>query len=200
MTETRDPGERAALYLGDVLPSDERAQFERDVLEQDDLAEALYAELNLDEALRESAATSSARPALGRGPFRGAGPLWRVILPLAASLAILFLVPSTVRHLREPTAFRSGATSLVLRSPIGDVPAFPREFVWEPDPRATSYEIVVTDDEARVLVREITLDPKYVLSDDVATNAGGGFWTVTVRDANGFEVATSQPERFHVRP
>lgn len=195
MSETRDPGERAALYLGGALSETERKEFERDLLQQDEVAEAFYDEMNLDEMLRESVPDASERKASS-----GTSSPWRVILPLAASLAILFLVPSTIRNLQEHPAFRSGTTSLTLRSPIGDVDAFPREFVWDPDPSAHSYEIVVTDEAARVVVREITTDTHYAIPDDLRTDSAGGFWTITARDANGFEITTSKPERFRVRP
>jgi hypothetical protein len=194
MKERIDPGERASLYLGNALEPGERDAFEREALESDELANALYDETNLDTAF-EHAATATPRTAGADASVRNR--FLRIALPLAASVALLVLVPTTLRQFRTSDVLRGGGAAVDLVAPIGDVASAPREFVWRATPGAATYELVVTDADARVLVRRLVSGTRYVVEDaEEEAVIASGFWTVVARDSSGAEIASSKPQRF----
>ena len=60
MTQKID--ERIADYLAGAMSATEREAFEAEVRRDDDLADALYAELNLEEALPRAGRAAGERP------------------------------------------------------------------------------------------------------------------------------------------
>jgi hypothetical protein len=188
-----------ADYLeGRLDPAGERA-FESEVLDSDDLARALYSEVNLRSGLEEAGRAARLRGVvLGRGTswIRRA---WPVALPLAAALALLVLVPRMLEDRRDASSLRGRDARPRGLMPAGPVSSYPRRFVWTRDPGAARYRFELYDKDWRPLYEAVTTDTVMLLPAEWQNvSPEGGQWKVVPVDSSGFERGPSLPTRFSV--
>jgi hypothetical protein len=124
-------------YRQGVLSLEQQRAFEEEILKRPDLAQALYDEVNLDQALR-----------VRSQPGRTFHLPRRFLLPLAlAALVVLALLPKfTVKSPLEPTpAFRGEETRLSALSPRGVISGTSFEFRWTHLANAQRYRLEIFD-------------------------------------------------------
>jgi hypothetical protein len=134
----------------------EHARIRERVLANPRLAEALYSDLALETALRESARRTPL-------PARRSSPA-RIAWPLAAAAALA--LASTLLFQRESDEelrsgrMRSGTTNVSVRvlSPAGSVDAGPTRFLWSRDPRAVDYRVEIAGPAGALSFSETTAD------------------------------------------
>ena len=195
--------ERRARWLADDLDSASRDGLEAEATHDPELAEALYGEVVLDEAVRESAKARTVRRAPRPSPRRR-NAWWIGTGTLVAALAIVllrpFFLPSDVGD--EPV-LRTGADArFALVQPTGTTPMFPRRFVWRAVDRASEYRWELYDDAARRVAVEVVADTVLVRADaeTPADSTGTWRWLVVAILATGAEGPTSRSETFTVVP
>jgi hypothetical protein len=204
--------ERIARYLEGGMDPAERRRFEQDVLDDDQLSKDLYAEINLDESLRESG-LKVVRSDGGRAARRTQW-LVRFALPIAAVLAIAVLTPLLRR---EPdSVMRGEGEAPRLISPVGTYLSenLPRRFEWSKDRGAARYRFELYDAESRRLYETVTGDTSLVVPDSlwpsimmglpdssrVGFSRGDSFsWRVVPIDGSGFERSPSSTATVGIR-
>ena len=175
--------ERLSRYLAGTMSPAERADFERAALDDDRLAEALYAHA----ALADAAAARRSRLTLA--------PALRVALPLAA---VLIAVVAVFRQRPERTV-RGVPGAVRALAPVGDGPRT-TAFRWSRVDGALHYRLEVMDAALRPIVVTITADTIVAVApDDTLASLRDGVWTVTPIDSAGHELRSSGAIRFRAR-
>lgn len=189
MTQRID--DRIADYLAGKMSPADREGFESEVRADDELADALYAELNLEEALPRAgrwrgsnvAATEKVVPLDSRRPGRNVA-WWKIALPAAAAVALFaasFLRPEPPP---APETFR-GPESLHALHPAGEGAAI-GDFAWSEDPGAAIYEIVVRNEVGDIVWRATSAETTIVApAGALPDGAWRGTWTVRSKDDAG---------------
>jgi hypothetical protein len=137
--------ERLSRYVAGEMEPGARARFEREVLADGRLAEALYADVSLAGAI--GAAEDEVTRARAR---RAAWPRWGAAA--AAVLVVALLVPRLLDT--TPSGRR-------LRSP--EPPPSALRLAWPSSPQATSYRIEILDRGGAVVFSAETPDTSFVL-------------------------------------
>jgi len=195
VTSAKD--ERIADYLAGSMKAEEREEFEREVLASDELAEAVYAETSLDDAIRRAGVAGAAQRAETKIVPMGSRGLawWKVALPLAAAIALI-AIPLVDRDRAPETGpvFRGADSAFTIVGPTGRVASLER-FTWNDDPGAAAYEVTVRDAAARIIWRMTTTETSVQPpSGAIPAELAGGTWTVRAFDASGFPRETRSAE------
>ena len=166
-------------YVGDEMPKKERQEFERQVVSDPELAEEMYADLNVASKLE-------------RGEVVKLSPRWwRWAAPLAAAALILVAVNLLGPEVNETGPVMRGSDSVIeLVAPAGLVDALPKRFEWQNVEGATRYRFELLDESARVLVREVVAGTFVVVDTGVPAR---GAWRVVALNDLGEELAASAP-------
>ena len=133
-------------YVGDEMPEKERREFERQVVSDPELAEEMFADLNVASKLERSEVVKLAPR------------WWRWAAPLAAAALILVAVNVWGPEINETGPVMRGSASVVeLVAPVGLVDALPVRFEWQPHgakvgSKGASIKIDTTD-KAHNLIR-----------------------------------------------
>jgi hypothetical protein len=195
MNRTRRPlthaeEERLARYRAGTMTPEARGAFEREILADDALSEALYSELALD--------------AVGP-PRRRPATFW---LPIAAAVLAL----SAVALLWPRPAHRAPAgapATEILRGdpgamaaplePIGTLDRMPATFRWARDRGAEAYRLEIYGPDGEMvlgaMIRDTTITWQALGLDSLAS----GTWRVVPLAATGAERAARAPVSFEVR-
>lgn len=179
-----DREEHLQQYLDELMDSVERASFEKELLADPELMAAVYDEISVRDALKES---SQARRivAMGTRHQRRKWALPFLAVATAASLAFLvFVLPNPA----EKDVFRGEASSAPQAvHPTGQVQTPIIQFVWTTDSAASNYRLEIFDStDNRVLV-STTNDTVLVPGPDVEIPATG-YWKATSLDSIGVGV------------
>ncbi|MEZ5063705.1 MAG: hypothetical protein R3B81_03170 [bacterium] len=175
-------------YLAGTLSEEERADFERRLLADDELADELYAEGALDDAFRRAREVTGGAPSkVVPLATRRLSP-WLIALPLAAAIALV-AIPMARRDSPAPAeSTMRGSSGIQVTEPVGDVTTLGR-FAWTGFPGAVSYEIVIRDATGRDLWTGHTTTTSIVPPPDaLPPSLVGGSWTVRAVDSHGFEI------------
>lgn len=196
---------RIASYLSGELSGEEAARLEHEILEDDELAERLYSEINLRAATERPAddeaggATPIDRTARRTGrPFR-----WRsLLLPVAAGLLVGLFGPQLKRMMTggDGDVYRGATAPAGAISPMGDLSAPPERFVWHAAPGAASYRFTLLDSEIRPVHQAVVRDTFLVLPPSEAPWERGPdwVWRVVPLDGMSAEMDAAPPATFHV--
>jgi len=192
MSDAREPldearAERLERYRAGRMLPEERAAFERDVLADDALAEALYAAGALESFVR---------------PRRRAAPPWRG-LALAAAFAAVFAAAwwGAGRETPAPGPVRRGEDAAVrLLAPVGALAAPPERFAWTRDPSATGYRFELRDAAGRLVATRVTSDTVITAAEIGAEPPAAGDWSVVPLAADGSERPAPPAARFAAAP
>jgi len=177
-----------ARYRSGTMPAAERAVFEREVLANDVLAEALYSEQGLDAVSDRSVAR--ARSAFPRG------------LAIAASLVAVagavVLLPRLAGHRPERGEILRGgdATAAAPLEPLGDIAGPPTSFRWRRDPGAESYRLEIFGADGRKAVTTVTGDTVIAAATVGVDTLTSGSWRVVPIAADGHERPSSPAVHF----
>lgn len=190
--------ERRARWLAGDLEPDERKRFEAEAVEDADLVESLYADVVLDESLRETA-----RSKVVTAPRRRRPNPWLVgASAIAAAVALIVLrvafFPPTDG---DSPVMRSGEDAKVtLVEPTGERQFFPRRFVWRPVEGASSYRWELYDAQTRRRGVEVVSDTLLArdTSQTPVDSTGTWRWLVVAIMANGAEGPSSRSATFTV--
>lgn len=198
--------DRLARYLSNELSESERTTFERELLSRDDLADAFYSELNLDESLREAGAQLPAAPPAIPQPARATAPsrtrFWdlllgrRVWIPLAVGMAAVLAL--TLRRPSEPPVFRGDEHSSRLLAPVGTLKSTPDRFVWTRCPGATRYRLSLQDASFASVTDTVVVDTTLAASAVLPPSVASGVWRITPIRGDGSLLDTSTPAQFRI--
>jgi hypothetical protein len=203
---------RIAAYLDGRLSASDARELEDRVVGSDRLAAALYAELTLRGVLGRPASTA-AQPARQRlsATLRAAGrsarprrQLWmrpRVLIPLAAALALLIVLPRLLSGpAQRPPVLRGADRAPVGLSAVGELAAPPTGFQWTSHPMADRYRFRLYDARDELLFETTTREPATTLAPGAVDWSGitRGHWVVTPLAGDGTELTPSQPQRFQL--
>ncbi len=204
---TADQENRLADYrAGRMSPEASRA-FERDVLSDDDLASALYGDVNLSMALDEVAAGAMEAPSerkVVKNPRGWNRRFLPILVPLAVAALVLLVMfpPERDRGARrgEPT-FRGAESSVQIIRPVGVLDDVPTRFVWTLDSGAAMYRVELYDSSARLLHRSTTSDTILVLPQGVLSDGAfeEGYWKVIPMNDVGVERPSPSPMSIRMR-
>jgi hypothetical protein len=183
--------------------------------DEEEAANGIMARLERDVARMTGAAPAPANTIVtehsGRWSQRRIA-LRRVIAGMAIATAMLILVLNFAgRDVRPPMLPPDlGAGPVVLRSngvnvlgPMGDLDQPATELRWEVVPGADSYSVEVMEVDRTEVWKSETREPGLSLPQQVRARIVPGkplLWQVTAKDATGKAVATSQVQRFRIRP
>lgn len=173
---------RLARYRAGALAHPEREAFERELLESDALAEALYAEQSLDRASR-GAGVGVAAPR--RRVNRAA---------LAAAAAVLLAVFATLQPRlldRAPAPMRSGASAIAL-----SMSADGEWLEWTAVAGADAYRVLVMDETGQEAASEVVSALRVRVTDVAPEAVTRGEWRVVPLTADGIELPSSAPLTF----
>jgi hypothetical protein len=193
---TSPKDDRVADYLAGTMTARERATFEQEVLASDELAEEIYAEKSLDEAIGRAVAARARHAETKIVPLKARGPSWwKVALPLAAAIALVAIPLVQRERTQSPgPVFRGADSAFTIVAPTGPVASLDR-FTWNGDPGAASYELTVRDAAARIVWRmtttETSVEPP---SGAIPGDLSGGTWTVRAIDASGIPLGARSAE------
>ena len=194
--------ERLARYRAGDLTPDDRAAFEREVLADDALAEALYAELSLDAVSAREAPAVPARPAITPlpPPRRPRRLPVHVLLPIAAALAVVSAVMLWRRPAPVPGDSVRGTAVLRVLEPIGSQSSPPAVFRWTHGAGADSYRLDLYDTASgRPLATRVTRDTVLAFSEVVpAGTALVASWRVTALGPDGLDLNATAGASFEL--
>lgn len=216
-------GARLAAYLAGAMSREERAAFEAETVSDPDLADELYAAQSLDAALEDAApdaATARERPreatvstAPSATPRRRIRPerlwhrgAWPVVLPLAAVVALVVLLPRWLGDGPPPAdpVFRGEEAAITGLAPRGGVAELPDRFVWTSDSLAVRYRFELFDASGRLVHTAVVTDTVLTAASELFPAAdllsgSAPFWLVTPLAADGREGPSSPPVVFEIR-
>lgn len=189
---TPEQEEQLGRYRAGALPAAEREAFEREVLADPDLAEALYSELSLD-------AVATARP--GRVvPLHGGMPprAWAAVAAVAAVLVLAVLLPRAWRSAPSPgpDAMRGSGGGVALLSPVGEVPESPHGFRWRAVAGAADYRLEWFDAAGARLGTRLVADTALVPGGPLPA---AGEWALTPLTPEGLPAAAPARARWSSR-
>jgi hypothetical protein len=202
-----DFSERLERYLAGDMQERERREFENAILDNPDLATALYSDVQLQTAVakareanrggrilpEEARARGELPDAAGRerGPDVGArtpqtrhGRRWWQLPSLrwaVPAVAVVAMVSWVVFVQRGPgdDVFRGGDKAFEALAPVGDVDNVPTHFAWTQHPDASQYRFALFDAESHVLHSLVTSDSVAVVDTGNVVVPLRGYWTVT---------------------
>jgi hypothetical protein len=192
--------ERLARYRAGAMAPEARAAFEHEALADEALAEALYAEVELD-AVRLATAPASPRTIVLE-PRRS----WFVLraLPVAAALAAVafagWWLTRTPAGPAGPDVLRGGSSAPQLIEPVGDVTALPAELRWNAVAGADHYRVELFDATGRRLGTAVTPETTLAIERLVTGPFGAGEWRVVPIAASGREGEPLPRAAFRTRP
>ena len=199
-------GEELERWLALDLDRGQMEEFEDGALADAEMAEEIYAAIEIHGALEEAAALEPAIlprrfPKLRSKSWARAGGL------LAAVLALVILLPRDQGPETDlPLRLRGGGGvgAAIAVEPMGEVEAFPRTFRWRP-PQAlegTRYRWELYDAQARRRAVAVVADSLLVrpAAETPADSLGSWRWLVIELKPNGREGATSAAVEFTVIP
>ena len=193
--------ERLARYRSGAMNPDDRAAFEREVLADEALAEALYGEIALDHVHHE--ATRS--PGAGRVPL----PLTtrtrhlpvHILLPIAATLLLVSGVVLWRRNTPAPAGdWVRGERSVRALEPNGALTAPPERFRWTNEPGATSYRVELYEVDTGAPIGSIVTRDTVVAFTEVTKQQGitGASWRVTPIGPDGLDRKPASGATYYV--
>ena len=197
-----DREDQLAEYRAGRMSEEERHAFDREILADAALADALYGDVNLAVAIEEVGSSAQRRVV--------AVPRWwqrrsvRIVVPLAAAaVALLVLLPPA----RDPgtppgeETFRGAESIARILRPVGDLDEVPSRFVWTRDPDAAMYRLELYDTTARLLYRSTTSDTTVVLPEGALSEDGfeEGYWKVIPMSDAGVERPGPPPASIRLR-
>jgi hypothetical protein len=219
---TVEETERMARYLGGELSQEERARWEREILADPRLADALYSDVNLRESIG-GAADDVARARHRRDSTAAAGGArWlRIALPAAAVVLVALLVPRYFekpgsapsapapegeRRLRSaspasPSSDGASAPRVVALFPTGSFDEPPERFLWTKDRLATTYRLEISDESKTIVFSAETPDTTLDFpAADLVGRAGAVLSWHVVPKSGATELQPSTSLQFRVGP
>ncbi len=197
-------GEKQERWLANDLGG-ESESFEREILSNEELAQEIFAAVELSEALTEAAdldvSTNTTRPVASSRRF-----VWVTGLVAAMLAFVIFLPqfqnPGTDLPLRLRGA--GGAGAAVGFEPKGELTHFPRHFSWHPTESKSGlrYRWELYDDQAHRISVAVVSDTTLIRGAGKvpADSLGTWLWLVVELLPNGLEGATSAAVQFTVKP
>ena len=133
---------------------------------------------------------------------------WGLALAAVLALAIGLAIELRQRDLPELPAPPVGAetyrgSTVLLRSPEGELAQAPARLEWEVLQGASSYRIRIVDPLGEEIWSETTIGSPLVLPDEAAAKLQTAVvyaWTVEAFDAAGKRLASAEPLRFRIAP
>lgn len=163
--------ERLARYRASAMAERERAEFEREVLESDALAEALYGEQSLD-AVRSS--SRAARPAVR--------PAWAAWVAAAAGLAFVAYLGVRLMSGPGPDLTRGGPSASGLPEARVGILTWPRI------PGATQYRVSLLDASGQRIDAPVVSDTSLRLPVPLPGQDAAAAFFVTPLSEDGIEL------------
>lgn len=189
------PDDRVADYRSGALSADERRRFEKDVLERDDLAEELYADLALENRM-EAAGAGGATKVVPISRMRRI-TTWAVPLAAAAALLIVF-AQRAERGDTQEAGLRGSADTPELRLTEPETLTLGSPLQWTAVEGAASYRVEVSHENGEILWRHTARGTSAIVQGDSLV-AGPAFCSILALDENGFALGTSSPRRVLIR-
>jgi hypothetical protein len=202
--------ERANAYFAGEMSPDEQTAFERMMVENPEIAQAVYTEMGMGpvfhealQALRIRHLESHAR--LADGSVSKRVPWWgqarsRFVVTVAAA-AVVFLVVLVSNLGEEPTdqlsseQFGADPTGFRGVAPTGFIDPLPAQFSWTPHPTATHYRLEIYDNSSQLVYSTLTNETMLIVAVDRLAEKGfhAGDWLVVPLDTHGVELGTTAP-------
>jgi hypothetical protein len=192
--------ERMQRYLAGELTPEERVAFEDEVLADADLANRLYADVNLRAAIEAAARARRERSvtAVAVKPW-WRRRVWRWVAPAmgVATVAIFMMVTQTEPE-RTPV-FRSTKPGFAPVEPAGNVTGVPSQFVWRASDEAAFYRFVLFDTSATTVFETVTSDTSVIIDAATISVPAEGYWVVTPLNDLRFRIAEAILSRYSTR-
>ena len=171
--------ERLEKYVAGELSPDERAAFEDEVLADPELADRLYADVNVSEAIKTAATARRERgvQSAGAAPW-WRRPMFRWLVPAAAAAAIAVVVLVQPDDPERPPVMRGDEGQFSAIEPSGEVAAVPVRFAWTSSSGASFYRFELFDQSAVSVYQTVTADTLLVPPASISVPSRG-HWTVT---------------------
>lgn len=185
--------EQITRYLAGRMSDAERRAFEAAVLEDAELANALYADINEMEAMAAATRHRPERTAWWRRAWV------RILVPIAAATALLLVLVGPPAEERAPRVLRGGPIAIEGMSPRGELEAAPDRFEWTPVPEAERYHVELFDEASRLRFDAFTIEPRLALPAAAFGEETRFFWRVTPIGADDELFDPSPPAHFHIR-
>lgn len=194
---SEDQEEAIGRYQAGEMTSSERIAFEREVIHNDDLAEALYQQ-------REMAGFLTPKSAAPPRPQRPSRTQWSVAgLLTVAAVASIFLItrPGSDMVGDEPVFRGDGNSGPTPVAAEGILEAWPTFLAWRAVPGAERYRVQLRDDQSLPLLIRATTDTLLSLAREQLPPElpSGGHWQVTPIFPGDREGPAGPLVRFEVR-
>jgi len=199
--------ERIERYLSGEMSEADRASFENEILDDPDLAGAIYKDAQVHAAVAaaaerkrqerveavESTAATSRKRAWWKRPMFG----W--VVPAAAVVVITALALwNPIDRDFGGDVFRGAETSFVAVAPSGDLNDTPLIFTWTRHPQASQYRFELYDAQSVRVHTVVTTDTAVVLTSDDIPAPASGHWTTTPLGPNQSSVGPAAVSTFRV--
>lgn len=200
--------QRLLAYLAGEMGPEEARATEKEILNDDALAELFYSLQGMDTILTPDG-PSEVRQSIGgwpgRIPFSRRVLEWlrppRIWVPAAAALLITVLLVRPGGFLGngdQAVRMRGLDIAPVALIPAGDLPGPPERFVWRGSPNAARYRFRLFDGSARLVHEAVTSDTSLAVPEVLLKDLRAGTWMVVAQDRKGAETQVSTPATFRV--
>lgn len=193
--------EPLSRYLAGEMTPEEQRIFERRILEDPALAEAVYAQTALDPHLPVRGAAARRvvlRPERRAQPWR-----WAFALPVAAAViaALVLTLPGRIGRHVPPDQMRGAETVPRLREPAGTVDHLPARFAWSAAAGAVTYRLQIVAADSTTLFETTTADTLIdIPAGALPATLVSARWRVVPYDDAGLELPIPSYAEFRVVP
>lgn len=192
----RDRSADIEAYLSGALSGAERVAFERDILNDPELAEIVFGDVEVRSMI--ASAGQAPRAVSGRAVRRTRWFRWPMVLVPAAATAAIALSILIRPSGEDSDVFRGGVAGFSVVEPIGELAALPRRVSWRPHPSAAFYRIELFDADSHRLVSEVVAETSFSIDDGIRVPTSG-YVSVEPLNASLSSVGDAVIAHFEVR-
>jgi hypothetical protein len=200
--------QRAEAFFEGKMSAAESAAFERELVADPALAQAVYTQMGMGpvfhealQALRirhlESHARLADRSISKHVPWWGRTRSRFVVTVVVAALVFTVVVVSKLGEPSRDIASEKTLEATGFRglSPAGNIQALPTQFSWLAHPTAAHYRIEIHDESSQLVYSTLTNQTSLIVAVDRLVEKGfrAGYWLVVPLDEHGAELGASRP-------